>query len=134
MHEPLPSPLRLLQRWSVLGQCPSLLGLSCGLGSLVLAVVSLAVPVAILYLRRSCSLPILSLVFTHYGQRLYGLGRSRSVSHYQCSFVPYSALLCRLMLFGLGLPFKSHFKSIKNKLSSYVSNMLWLWQMVSEEV
>ena len=33
---------------------------------------------------------------------------------------------------NLGLPFKSHFKSIKHKLSSYISNMLW--QMVSEEV
>ena len=31
-----------------------------------------------------------------------------------------------------GLLFKSLFKSIKNKLSSYISNMLW--QMVSKEV
>ena len=30
--------------------------------------------------------------------------------------------------------FQVPFKSIKNKLSSYISNMLWLWQMVSEEV
>ena len=36
------------------------------------------------------------------------------------------------MQFNLGLSFKSLFKSVKNKLSSYVSNMLW--QMVSEEV
>ena len=49
------------------------------------------------------------------------------------SFVPYIQLCCagRCCL-NLGLPFKSHFKSIKNKLSSYVSNMLW--QMVLEEV
>ena len=44
----------------------------------------------------------------------------------KCSFIPYIQLCCA------GLPFKSHFKSIKNKLSSYVSNVLW--QMVSKEV
>ena len=51
----------------------------------------------------------------------------------KCSFVPYIQLCCAgQCCSNLGLPFKSHFKSIKNKLSSYISNMLW--QMVSKEV
>ena len=49
------------------------------------------------------------------------------------SFVPYIQLCCAgQFCSNLGLPFKSRFKSIKNKLSSYISNMLW--QMVSKEV
>ena len=51
----------------------------------------------------------------------------------KCSFVPYIQLCCAgRFCSNLCLPFKSHFKSIKNKLSSYVSIMLW--QMVSKEV
>ena len=45
----------------------------------------------------------------------------------KCSFIPYiyPALLCRS---AFQVPFQVH----KNKLSSYVSNMLW--QMVLKEV
>ena len=50
------------------------------------------------------------------------------------SFVPfmYSALLCRSILFESRSAFQVPFQVHKNKLSSYISNMLW--QMVSKEV
>ena len=56
---------------------------------------------------------VLSLPIT-VGCMLYGLERSRSVSNYQCSFVPYIQLCCAgRCCSNLGQPFKSHFKSIK---------------------
>ena len=52
------------------------------------------------------------------------------------SYLCIQLLLCRSIYvqfnLGLGQLSKSHFKSIKNKLSSYISKMLW--QMVSKEV
>ena len=44
----------------------------------------------------------------------------------------YSALLCRLILFESRSAFQVPFQVHKNKLSSYISNVLW--QMVSKEV
>ena len=44
----------------------------------------------------------------------------------------YSALLCRLILLESRSAFQVPFQVHKNKLSSYVSNMLW--KMVSKEV
>ena len=59
--------------------------------------------------------------------------QSGRVSNYQCSLSYLIQHCCAgQFCWNLALPLKSHFKSIKNKLSFYVSNMLW--QMVSEEV
>ena len=71
------------------------------------------------------------LVFPHFVGGCMVLQGSRSVSDYQCSFVLVFSSVVQLiyMQFDLGW---SAFQVHKNKLSSYVSNMLW--QMVSKEV